>query len=72
VSGTAVSVDGTSVVGWTAIASSNYSVAHVLLSPSTGGNHTITANADVGVSVYGLQSYGSYWYPGGLDLVPMM
>ena len=22
----------------------------------------------VGISVYGVQSYGSYWYPGGLDL----
>ena len=26
----------------------------------------------IGVGVYGVQSYGSYWYPGGLDpdLIP--
>ncbi len=66
--GTQVDVDGTNVATWWPIGSTAYSVGHVQLSSVGGGNHTITSNQAVSVSVYGVQSAGSYWYPGGLDL----
>lgn len=31
----------------------------------------ITGSDCVGISIYGLQTAGSYWYPGGLDLAPI-
>lgn len=29
---------------------------------------TVIAADSVGISVYGVTDYGSYWYPGGLNL----
>ncbi len=66
--GATVSVDGTPVGGWTAVAGSGFSAAHVELDNGGNGNHSVVANQGVGISVYGVQSSGSYWYPGGLDL----
>jgi hypothetical protein len=63
-----VQVDGNAVGGWQAIGASNYQVAHVKLSNAGNGNHSVTSDVGVGVGVYGVQSFGSYWYPGGLDL----
>jgi hypothetical protein len=34
----------------------------------SGGTHTVECSAAVGISVYGVASYTSYMYPGGLDL----
>ena len=45
--------------------SSGYRVARVQLK---GGAHTIKASSQVGITVYGVGSYTSYMYPGGLDL----
>ena len=67
-SGTAVSVDGVPVMGFVKIAETDYSVAHVLLAKDGSGAHTLTAGAPVGISVYGIQDFGSYWVAGGLDL----
>jgi hypothetical protein len=66
--GTIATVDGNNVATWRPIGSTGYSVAHVALSNASGGNHTITGNGPLSVSIYGVQSAGSYWYPGGLDL----
>ena len=66
--GAVVSVDGMAVGGWTPIGVTGYSVAHVSLSNLGNGNHTLDADEGVGISVYGIQNFGSYWYPGGLDL----
>jgi hypothetical protein len=66
--GASVAVDDVPVTDWTPIGSTGYSVAHVNLSNAGTGNHTVTADDGVSVSVYGVQTYGSYWYPGGLDL----
>ncbi len=66
--GAAVQVDGVAVAGWKVIGNTGYSYTHVKLSNAGNGNHSITADMGVGVGVYGVQSYGSYWYPGGLDL----
>jgi hypothetical protein len=67
-SGTAVSVDGKAVAGFVKIAGTDYSVAHVLLSKDGNGVHSLTAAERVGISVYGIQDFGSYWVVGGLDL----
>ncbi|MEZ4449280.1 MAG: IgGFc-binding protein [Nannocystaceae bacterium] len=64
----AVTVDGVDVDGWQPIGATNYQVAHVKLTNENGGNHSVAGDVGVGISVYGVQNYGSYWYPGGLDL----
>jgi len=66
--GAEVTVDGAAVGGFAAIAGTGFSVAHVKLSNAGNGNHTVSSNQKVGISVYGVLNYGSYWYPGGLDL----
>ena len=67
-SGTTVTVDGKAVAGFIKIGGTEYSVAHVLLANDGTGAHTLTASDRVGISVYGIQDFGSYWVVGGLDL----
>jgi len=67
-SGTQVSVDGKPVMGFIKIAGTEYSVAHVKLDQQGSGVHSLTAADRVGISVYGIQDFGSYWVVGGLDL----
>jgi hypothetical protein len=66
--GANVTVDGVVVPDWAVIGATGFSVAHVQLSNAGNGNHRLVSNEPVGISVYGVQSAGSYWYPGGLDL----
>ncbi len=68
--GAMVTVDGAAVPAgsWKPIGGTGWSWAHVQLSNAGNGNHSVSADQGVGISVYGVQSYGSYWYPGGLDL----
>ena len=66
--GTNVKVDGIDVGNILPIAGTDYSVAHVLLGKQGTGAHTLTASDRVGISVYGIQDFGSYWVVGGLDL----
>ncbi len=68
--GAAVEVDGSPVspMAWQPIGATGWSYAHVQLSNAGNGNHTVTGSQGVGITVYGVQSAGSYWYPGGLDL----
>lgn len=66
--GTTVTLDGGDIANWTAIGSSGYSVARQQLSNSGDGNHRITSDREVGVTVYGYGQYTSYWYPGGSDV----
>ncbi len=47
------------------IANTGYKVARLKI---TGGAHFMESNMAVGISVYGVGSYTSYMYPGGLDL----
>lgn len=66
--GASVQIDGVAVNAWKGIGNSGFAVAHVQLSNAGNGNHTVVADKKVGISVYGVQNYGSYWYPGGTDL----
>nr|WP_293257966.1 IgGFc-binding protein [Nannocystis sp.] len=66
--GTAVMVDGAAIPPLTAIPGTTYAYTHVKLSNLGDGNHRITGSDKLGISIYGLQTAGSYWYPGGLDL----
>lgn len=68
--GTTVAVDGTPVAAPVQIGMTGYSLARVKLDDGPGGdgNHTITGSDRVGINVYGLQDFGSYWLIGGLDL----
>ncbi len=65
--GVSATVDGGAVMGWKPIGNSGFSVAHVKLNKDLG-THNVTGDQKVGITVYGVQSSGSYWFPGGLDL----
>jgi hypothetical protein len=65
--GVNATVDGGAVMGWKPIGNSGFSVAHVELDKNLA-THTVAGDEKVGITVYGVQSSGSYWFPGGLDL----
>lgn len=62
-----VRMDGKAIAlsDYSDIAATGYKVARLKIA---GGAHFIEANQPVGISVYGVGSYTSYMYPGGLDL----
>jgi len=67
--GTSVRIDG-ALVGsdqFMPIGKSDYGVAHVMLDASSSV-HTLKADQEVGLTVYGYGLYTSYMYPGGADL----
>ena len=66
--GAEVELDGVAVAGFTPIGATGFGVARVKLGDNVDGNHEVTADEGVGISVYGYGSFTSYWYPGGLDL----
>ncbi len=66
--GANVTVDGAAVGGFVPIGASGFSLAHVKLSNAGDGSHSVIGDQKVGISVSGVVDYGSYWYPGGLDL----
>jgi hypothetical protein len=43
-------------------------VANLGAGPGNDGNHTLSGNMPLGVTVYGYGEFTSYWYAGGLDL----
>jgi hypothetical protein len=65
--GATVSLDGTVVGAWTQVGTGEWSVSKQQIQ---GGTHTIsTTGADgFGIEVYGVGSYTSYMFPGGLDV----
>jgi hypothetical protein len=65
--GASVLLDGNQITSWTPVGSGEWSVAKQSIQ---GGTHTIqTSGADgFGIQVYGVGSYTSYMYPGGLDV----
>ncbi|MFH2010663.1 MAG: hypothetical protein ABI333_28940 [bacterium] len=67
--GAVVNLDGAPVSGFTPIGGTGYDVARVQLPNTGGGNHNITSQELVGISVYGYGQYTSYWYPGGMNLI---
>jgi hypothetical protein len=66
--GAQVDVDNQAVNGWIAVGATGWVYAHVQLNNNGNGNHTVDADEPVGISVSGVQQYGSYWYAGGSDL----
>ena len=64
---TSIKLDGTVLTKsqFKAIGSTGYHVAKLKIS---GGTHYMEGAAKFGVAVYGVGSYTSYMYPGGLDL----
>ena len=66
-------LDGQMVTGFTPIGESGLSVAKlpIDLGPNGDGNHAASGNQPFGLSVYGYGQHTSYWYPGGLDLMPI-
>jgi hypothetical protein len=64
-----VRVDGELIAegDYTPIGESGYGVARKSLSPNSSV-HTLKADQEVGLNVYGYGQYTSYMYPGGADL----
>jgi len=64
-----VTLDGAPVsVPFEAVGGTGLGVARVQFGNSGNGNHRVSADVPVGITVYGYGSYTSYWYPGGLNL----
>jgi hypothetical protein len=70
--GATVFLDGTQLAGFTPVGNSGYGLLRVLLTPKTSGNYQITGDDAFGITVYGYGSWTSYYYPGGLDLAPIV
>jgi len=72
--GAGVVLDGTPLA-FQPIGGTGYGLARVrelAEGPNGDGNHVIVGDHPFGISVYGYGQYTSYWYPGGLDLVPII
>jgi len=67
--GTSVRIDGQLVpaAAFQPVGDGEFGVAHVDLS-STKSVHTLSADMEVGLTVYGYGLFTSYMYPGGADL----
>jgi hypothetical protein len=66
--GSAITLDGVAVTGFSAVGGTGFEVARVPLDNAGNGNHEIVGNSPFGITVYGYGDYTSYWYPGGSDL----
>jgi hypothetical protein len=67
--GATVRVDGRTLLAseFVAVGASDYGVANVVLD-NTAAVHSVVADQEVGLTVYGYGLYTSYMYPGGADL----
>ncbi|NOY91734.1 MAG: hypothetical protein GXP55_11110 [Deltaproteobacteria bacterium] len=63
--GQTVTLDGSPITGFQAVGGTGMQTARV---PVSGGSHTINSGDGFGIVVYGIGSFTSYMYPGGLDL----
>src|SRR5690606_24555171 len=66
--GANVPLDGMPVTGFTPIGGTVFGVARVALDNNGDGNHRVTADQAVGISVYGYGQFTSYWYAGGANV----
>jgi len=66
--GASVLLDGMAVNGFSPIGGTGFGVARVELNNNGDGNHDVTSDKPVGISVYGYGPRTSFWYPGGLNL----
>lgn len=72
-SGADVQIDGVplaSLAPLFALGGTGFGVARVLLPNTNGGNHAVSSNQPVGITVYGYGQDQSYWYPGGFGAAP--
>jgi hypothetical protein len=69
--GANIVLDGAPITSWTAIGTTGWQLSRVVplnAGPNNDGEHSISGDQGLGISVYGYGSDTSYWYPGGLDL----
>jgi hypothetical protein len=70
--GARIELDGEVLTGFAAIGGSGFGVLRVELDRGGTGDHRLVGDAPFGISVYGYGDFTSYWYPGGLDLAPII
>jgi hypothetical protein len=63
-----VTLDGQPVQIVEPIGSTGFGVARVQFANTGNGDHNVSSNSHIGITVYGYGQYTSYWYPGGLNL----
>jgi hypothetical protein len=69
--GAKVTLDNNPVGGWEVVGGTGFGIARVKFPNSGNGNHRVSADQKVGITVYGYGQYTSYWYPGGLNLADL-
>lgn len=70
-----ITLDGAPIPPIVAIGTSGWGLARInplSNGPAGDGNHRILGNVGFGIQVYGYGMDTSYWYPGGLDLHPIV
>jgi hypothetical protein len=69
-----VFLDGspTALSGFEPIGGTDYGLLRVLLDDTGDGTHRLDSTHPFGITVYGYGQFTSYWYPGGLDLEPIV
>jgi hypothetical protein len=67
-----VLLDSAPLSGFTPIGNSGYGLLRVQLAFNGTGNYQIGADEPFGIAVYGYGDWTSFWYPGGLDLSPIV
>jgi len=74
--GTSVTIDDKEVTGWQSISGSEYQVANFKLGEKGEAGrkeeHHASSDQGFGILIYGMASYTSYMYPGGLNLIPVI
>jgi len=70
--GATVLLDGTAIPAPTPIGTSDFGLTRVELAKNGTGNYKIQADEPFGITVYGYGDWTSFWYPGGLDLSPIV
>jgi hypothetical protein len=65
--GATISIDATTVSGWTAIGTSGFSVTRFAVCGCTDVHHAV-GNQPFTLSVHAYPQYTSYWYPGSLGI----
>ncbi len=67
-----VLLDGAAIPALQPVGNSGFGLARIQLANNGTGNYVISGDQAFGIQVYGYGDWTSFWYPGGLDLSPIV
>lgn len=70
--GATITLDGTVLGGFTSIGTTGFDLLRHQLPFQSSGTYKITGSDPFGITVYGYGDWTSFYYPGGLDLAPII